>query len=61
MRDLNVGSGCIYLPLAIVLPLQDIGASCGYVLCASAGLIGRRLSLYIIVHRGKRPSPKAIS
>lgn len=31
------------------LPLQDIGAFCGNVLYASAGFIGRRLSLCIIV------------
>ena len=39
------GSGWIYL--AITLPLQHTGASCGNNLHASAGFIGRRLSLYI--------------
>lgn len=39
------GSGWIYL--AMTLPLQHTGASCGNNLHASAGFIGRRLSLYI--------------
>ena len=39
------GSGWIYL--ALILPLQHTGASCGNNWHASAGFIGRRLSLYI--------------
>ena len=36
-----------YTYLAIVSPLHIMGASCGDVWCASAGFIGRRLSLYV--------------
>ena len=40
------GSGWIYL--ASILLLQDLSASCGNVLRASAGFIRRRLILYTI-------------
>ena len=44
--------------LAIVLPLLFKGASCRNGLRASAGLIGRRLNMYIMRIEVKRPSPK---
>ena len=37
------------LYLVIIVPLQDVGALRGNVLRASAGFIGRRRSLYIMV------------
>lgn len=38
------------------LPLQHMGASCADILRASAGFIGRRLTLVHHLYRGKRPS-----
>ena len=51
-----------YTYLAIVSPLHSMGASCGDVWCASAGFIGRRLSLYVyhVYIEEKRPSLKAM-